>query len=76
MNGHGETDWPHRVLTDAEIWAMTASERKDLMAECDYEPALPESCDACAAYVIQILVEEGQAYPGPGVPWWEETGAR
>ena len=51
--GHGNEKNPTRSLTDAEIAQMTQDERDELMAECDWEPADPTVCDACAAYMYE-----------------------
>lgn len=55
--GHGNQEDPVRLLTDDEIAEMTQDERDELMAECDWEPADPDVCDACAAYLFTPVKE-------------------
>lgn len=51
--GHGKVENPRRHLSDAEIIALSDGAAFDLMSECDYEPAQPTICDACAAYLLR-----------------------
>lgn len=54
----GFVSHPKREKTDAEIKAMSPDQRFDLMSECDYEPADPKVCDACAAYMISQELDD------------------
>jgi hypothetical protein len=51
--GHGKERNPRRKLTDEQIKALSESEAYDLMSQCDFEPADPDICDPCAAYVLR-----------------------